>query len=187
LRAALLGAPALVSVLAPSERQPSELVRRAKELHEAPRPPVNVAGRVPSCYEKQAAEADKDEPYFRLPRKRRETSPQLHPENGGRVIGLPASGGKVRVYSSVAPPVADGAGRVGDALYGAMRPAPAVSRGRAPSTPFGKRGWSHEPRRGACGRGRVRVTAEQCPRTRAGWRTSLTTPRPTDCECPNGE
>src|SRR6516165_8793859 len=57
LRTALLEAPALVLVLTPSERQSSEFIRRIKELHEALRQPMNVAGQVLSLYEKQVSEA----------------------------------------------------------------------------------------------------------------------------------
>jgi hypothetical protein len=169
LRAALLEAPALVLVLTPSERQSSEFMRRVKELHEALRRPANVAGRVQSYYEKRAAEVDKDDLYFRLPAKRRESTLQLHLDNGSRIIGLPASEGKVRVYSSVALLVVDEASRVDDALYGAMRPMLAVSRGRllALSTPFGQRGWFYEAWQGGGDWERVKVTAEQCPRIAA--------------------
>jgi Terminase large subunit, T4likevirus-type, N-terminal len=166
LRTALLEAPALVLVLTPSERQSSEFMRRVKELHEALRRPMNVAGRVLTYYEKQAGEADQDDVYFRLPEKTRESTLQLHLDNGSRIIGLPASEGKVRVYASVALLVIDEASRVDDALYGAMRPMLAVSRGRllALSTPFGMRGWFYEAWHGAGDWERVRVTAEQCPR-----------------------
>jgi hypothetical protein len=166
LRTALLEAPALVLVLTPSERQSSEFMRRIKELHEALRQPMPVAGRLLSFYEKQVAEAGRDDVYFRLPAKTRESSLQLHLENGSRIIGLPASEGKVRIYSSVALLLIDEASRVDDALYGAMRPMLAVSRGRllALSTPFGKRGWFHDAWHGAGDWERVKVTAEQCPR-----------------------
>jgi hypothetical protein len=43
-------------------------------------------------------------------------------DNGSRIIGLPASEGKVRVYSSVALLLIDEASRVDDNLYRAMRP-----------------------------------------------------------------
>jgi hypothetical protein len=169
LRTALLEAPALVLVLTPSERQSSEFMRRIKELHEALRQPTNVAGCVQSLYEKQVAEAGKDVTYFALPAKTRESSLQLHLQNGSRIIGLPASEGKVRVYSSVALLVIDEASRVDNALYRAMRPMLAVSRGRllALSTPFGKRGWFHDAWHGPGDWERVKVTAEQCPRISA--------------------
>jgi hypothetical protein len=171
LRTALLEAPALVLVLTPSERQSSEFMRRIKDLHEALRQPQQVAGAVQSVYEKQRAEADQDNLYFRLPAKTRESSLQLHLDNGSRIIGLPASEGKIRVYSSVALLLIDEASRVDDALYRAVRPMLAVSRGRllALSTPFGKRGWFYDAWQGEGDWERVRVTAEQCPRIPAAF------------------
>jgi hypothetical protein len=166
LRTALLEAPALVLVLTPSERQSGEFVRRIKDLLEAVNQPLNVAGPLQSFHEKRAVELAKDDAYFRLPARRRASSLQLHLDNGSRIIGLPASEGKVRVYSSVALLLIDEASRVDDALYRAMRPMLAVSRGRllALSTPFGKRGWFHDAWHGSGGWLRVKVTAEQCPR-----------------------
>jgi hypothetical protein len=166
LRTALLEAPALVLVLTPSERQSSEFVRRIQELHEALRQPKSLAGPVQSVYDKRLTEAGQDQLYFHLPAKTRESSLQLHLDNGSRIIGLPASEGKIRVYSSVALLLIDEASRVDDALYRAVRPMLAVSRGRllALSTPFGKRGWFHEAWHGAGDWERVKVTAEQCPR-----------------------
>jgi hypothetical protein len=166
LRTALLEAPALVLILTPSERQSGEFMRRIQDLHAALCRPRHLAGRVQSVHEKRAAEAGKDDVYFRLPSKVRESSLQLHLDNGSRIIGLPASEGKVRVYSSVALLLIDEASRVDDALYRAMRPMLAVSRGRllALSTPFGKRGWFHEAWHGAGDWERVKVTAPQCPR-----------------------
>ena len=171
LRTALLEAPALVLVLTPSERQSNEFMRRIKELHEALRQPRNVAGLVQSVHDKQLTEAGKDDVYFRLPSKTRESSLQLHLDNGSRIIGLPASEGKIRVYSSVALLLIDEASRVDDALYRAMRPMLAVSRGRlmALSTPFGKRGWFHDEWHGENDWHRVKVTAEQCPRISPGF------------------
>jgi hypothetical protein len=169
LRTALLEAPALVLVLTPSERQSSEFIRRITELHEAVRPQVPVGAQVLSVHAKQVAEAGEDGAYFRLPAKTRESSLQLHLDNGSRIIGLPASEGKIRVFSSVALLLIDEASRVDDSLYRAMRPVLAVSRGRllCLSTPFGKRGWFHEAWQGAEDWERVKVTAEQCPRIAA--------------------
>ena len=166
LRTALLEAPALVLILTPSERQSSEFVRRIKELHEALSCPLRVAGRVQSVYEKRAAEAGKDDDYFLLPAKTRESSLQMHLDNGSRIVGLPASEGKIRVYSSVSLLLIDEASRVDDALYRAVRPMLAVSRGRllALSTPFGKRGWFYDEWHGPGDMQRVKITAEQCPR-----------------------
>jgi hypothetical protein len=171
LRTALLEAPALVLVLSPSERQSGEFMQRIKELHEALRQPRNMVGQVQSFQEKQVAETGKDDVYFRLPAKTRDSSLQLHLDNGSRIIGLPASEGKVRVYSSVALLLIDEASRVDDALYRAMRPMLAVSAGRllALSTPFGKRGWFHDAWQGAGDWMRVKITAEQCPRIPAAF------------------
>jgi hypothetical protein len=166
LQTALLEAPALVLVLTPSERQSSEFMGRIKELHKALGQPRNLAGQVQSLRAKQAAEAGRNDVYFQLPHKTRESTLQLHFDNGSRIIGLPASEGKVRVYSSVALLLIDEASRVDDALYRAMRPMLAVSRGRllALSTPFGKRGWFHEAWHGSGDWARVKITAQQCPR-----------------------
>ena len=166
LRTALLEAPALVLVLTPSERQSGEFVRRIKELHEVLGNPRKLAGPVRSYHQQQAAETGQDEAYFRLPIKTRDSSLQLHFENGSRIIGLPASEGKVRVYSSVSLLLIDEASRVDDALYRAMRPMLAVSRGRllALSTPFGKRGWFHDAWHGSGDWEHVKITADECPR-----------------------
>jgi hypothetical protein len=166
LRTALLEPPALVLVLTPSERQSSEFVRRIQELHESLRRPRSLAGPVQSVHAKRLTEAGRDRVYFHLPAKTRESSLQMHLDNGSRIIGLPASEGKIRVYSSVTLLLIDEASRVDDSLYRAVRPMLAVSRGRllALSTPFGKRGWFHDAWQGAGDWERVKVTAEQCPR-----------------------
>jgi hypothetical protein len=166
LRTALLEAPALVLVLTPSERQSSEFLRRIKELHQALRRPQSVAGGVQSVHEKRAWEAGQDADYFCLPATTRDSSLQMHLDNGSRIVGLPASEGKIRVYSSVSLLLIDEASRVDDALYRAMRPMLAVSRGRllALSTPFGQRGWYHDEWHGGGPWQRVQITAEQCPR-----------------------
>jgi hypothetical protein len=124
---------------------------------------------VQSVHEKRAAEASKDADYFCLPATTRDSSLQMHLDNGSRIVGLPASEGKIRVYSSVSLLLIDEASRVDDALYRAMRPMLAVSRGRllALSTPFGQRGWYHDEWHGGGPWQRVQITAEQCPRISA--------------------
>src|SRR5262249_24694325 len=87
LRTALLEAPALVLVLTPSERQSSEFMRRIKELHEALRQPLNMAGRVQSFYEKEGAETGQKEGFFPLPAKGPRSKPQMPPDNGTPVHG----------------------------------------------------------------------------------------------------
>src|SRR5262245_30555293 len=171
LRTALLEAPALVLVLTPSERQSGEFMRRIKELHEALRQPRHLTGPVQALQAKRLTDAAKDQVYLHLPAKTRDSSLQLHLDNGSRIIGLPASEGKVRVYASVTLLLIDEASRVDDALYRAMRPMLAVSRGRllALSTPFGKRGWFHDAWQGSGDWQRVKITAEQCPRIPAAF------------------
>src|SRR5262249_4402408 len=85
---------------------------------------------------------------------------------GSRVIGLPASDGTVRGYSAVSLLIMDEASRVPDALYRAVRPMLAVSRGRlvAMTTPFGKRGWFFEEWESKSRWERIQVTADQCGR-----------------------
>src|SRR5262249_22658095 len=79
---------------------------------------------------------------------------------------LPDSERTIRGYSGVSLLIVDEASRVEDALYHAVRPMLAVSRGRllALSTPFGKRGWFFGEWTSPSRWQRVRVTAEQCPR-----------------------
>jgi hypothetical protein len=126
---------------------------------------------VQSLHDKESVDAGKDVNYFRLPAQSRESSLQLHLGNGSRIIGLPASEGKVRVYSAVSLLLIDESSRVDDALYRAMRPMLAVSRGRllALSTPFGKRGWFHDAWHGTGDWLRVKITAQQCPRITAAF------------------
>lgn len=96
----------------------------------------------------------------------RETALTLELANGSRVISLPGSEEGIVGYSSVALLVIDEGARVSDALYKAVRPMLAVSRGRliALSTPFGKRGWFFEEWVSARPWERTRITADQCPR-----------------------
>src|SRR5262249_25326650 len=75
----------------------------------------------------------------------------------------------VRCFSGVALLILDEAARVADALYFAVRPMLAVSRGAivALSTPFGKRGWFHDEWFSESEWRRVRITANDCPRITA--------------------
>src|SRR5205085_4763505 len=94
------------------------------------------------------------------------TARRLDLANGSRVLSLPGTERTVRGFSGVALLVIDEAARVADALYHAVRPMLAVSRGRlvALSTPYGKRGWFHDEWFGTGGWERVKITAEHCPR-----------------------
>jgi hypothetical protein len=97
---------------------------------------------------------------------KQETALQLTLENGSRIVSLPGEESTIRGYSNVALLVVDEAARVSDALYCAVRPMLAVSRGRliALSTPFGKRGWFYDEWCGDEPWHRVCVNADECPR-----------------------
>jgi hypothetical protein len=119
LHTALLQPGALVLLLSPSERQSGELAAKVFRLYDASGQPVPAIKR---------------------------TALQLSLANGSRVIALPSGEATLRGYSGAALLVIDEAARVPDALYCAVRPMLAVSRGRliALSTPFGKRGFFYE-------------------------------------------
>ncbi len=139
LRTALLRPGAPVLLLSPSLRQSGELFRKVMDLFGALGRPMAVAA---------------------------ESALRLELANGSRVVSLPGDEKNVRCFSGVAMLVIDEAARVPDALYYAVRPMLAVSRGHlvALSTPFGKRGWFHDEWHGEGDWQRVKVTAEQCPR-----------------------
>src|SRR3954452_12711715 len=87
--------------------------------------------------------------------------------NGSRIVSLPGSEETIRGFSGAALIIEDEAARVSDALYLAVRPMLAVSRGRLilMSTPWGKRGHFHEAwENGGPSWERVKITAAQCPR-----------------------
>jgi hypothetical protein len=95
-----------------------------------------------------------------------ESALRMELTNGSRIVLLPGTEGTVRGFSGVAMLIIDEAARVSDALYYAVRPMLAVSRGRlvALSTPFGKRGWFHDSWHSGEAWERVRINADQCPR-----------------------
>lgn len=119
MRTALLVPKAPVLVLSPTLRQSGELFRKILDLYAALGRPVPLV----------SASALK-----------------LELANGSRVVSLPGTESTVRGFSGVALLIIDEAARVSDALYCAVRPMLAVSKGRlvALSTPFGKRGWFHD-------------------------------------------
>jgi hypothetical protein len=128
-----------VLLLSPSQRQSGELFRKVLNLYAALGHPVPAV---------------------------RETALQLELANGSRILSLPGTEGTIRGFSEVALLVIDEAARVSDALYYAVRPMLAVSKGRlvALSTPFGQRGWFYEEWRGAGAWDRVQVKADQVSR-----------------------
>ncbi|HZZ80266.1 MAG TPA: terminase family protein [Gemmataceae bacterium] len=100
-----------------------------------------------------------------------ETLHHLQLANGSRILSLPGTEKTVRGYSGVALLIIDEAARVDDALYRAVRPMLAVSKGRliALSTPFGKRGWFHDAWHSEEPWQRLRITADECPRISASF------------------
>jgi hypothetical protein len=129
----------LALMLAPSQRQSAELLRKARSL-------LSVVG--------PAAEFRSDAAYA------------LELTNGSRIVSLPAREDTIRGFSNVALLVFDEAAWVEDDLYVAARPMLAVSGGRllALSTPNGQRGWFHREWTGDGDWHRTRITATQCPR-----------------------
>lgn len=126
-----------VLVVAPTERQSTELVLRVRKMAALAGLPLEAEGRT-----------------------------YLEMEGGGRVIALPAHPEGIRGYTAVMV-VLDEAAYIPDDLYVAVRPMLAVTRGRvlAISTPAGKRGWFwREWHEGGDHWHRVRVSAEEVPR-----------------------
>lgn len=139
LKAALLEPDSLVLLLSHTLRQSGELFRKVISLYRWLSAPVPAL---------------------------RRTALTLELANGSRVVSLPESEEGIRCYSSVRVLIVDEASRVSDALYFAVRPMLAVSRGRLVclSTPFGRRGWFFDEWEGPRQWQRVRVTASECPR-----------------------
>ncbi len=141
LKDALLVPGSLVLLLSPTLRQSGELFRsKVLPLYRALACPV--------------------------PPLRKPTQLTLELANGSRIVSLPESEEGIRGFSSVRRLIVDEASRVSDALYLAVRPMLAVSRGSLVclSTPFGRRGWFHDEWTGPRAWERVRATADICPR-----------------------
>jgi len=143
-RQAAYVADSLVLLLSPSLRQSSELFRKCRDVLAA------LGDAAPPAVEESAL--------------------RLEFANGSRVVCLPGRESTIRGYSAPALVIEDEASRVDDALYQAVRPMLATSRGRLIllSTPWGKRGHFYETwERGGPDWNRVRVTAEEVPRISA--------------------
>lgn len=102
----------------------------------------------------------------RLVRQSSRTALSLELANGSRIISLPENEEGIRGFSGVRLLVIDEASRVADALYYAVRPMLAVSRGQlvALSTPFGKRGWFYEEWLSGRHWERIAIRGDECPR-----------------------
>ncbi|MBY0508668.1 MAG: terminase family protein [Rhodospirillaceae bacterium] len=142
---ALYEAPALVLLVSPSLRQSQELFRKTTDFHRN----LNVT-----------------------PGTEQESALRIEFANGSRIIALPGTEATVRGYSAPKLIIMDEASRIEDALYTAMRPMLATTRGRllALTTPYGCRGWFHDAwTSGDRTWSRTRITADQCPRISPDW------------------
>lgn len=144
VKTAIVEAPSLILLLSPTLRQSGELFRdKVLPVFDKLNWPVAV---------------------------RQRTALTLELANGSRIVSLPENEEGIRGFSSVSLLVIDEASRVSDALYRAVRPMLAVSRGRLVllSSAFGKRGFFYEEwEKGGPSWRRFRVTAPMCPRISA--------------------
>lgn len=136
--------PGLVLMIAPAQRQSSELFRKAAGL-------LRSLEDVPAIVQESAM--------------------RLQLANGSRIIALPGTEGTIRGYSGAKTIIIDEASRVEDALFAAVRPMLATTQGRfvALTTPYGKRGWFYEAWEHGEGWAKTMVTADQCPRIDPVW------------------
>jgi hypothetical protein len=136
--------PGLVLLIAPAQRQSSELFRKVREVY----------GALPD-----------------VPRIVQESALRMELGNGSRIIALPGTEGTIRGYSGAKTVIIDEASRVDDALFAAVRPMLATTQGRfvALTTPYGKRGWFYESWAHGEGWHRTKITAEDCPRIDPDW------------------
>jgi hypothetical protein len=136
--------PGLVLLIAPAQRQSSELFRKVSEVYNA---------------------------LDDVPRITQESAMRLELANGSRIIALPGTEGTIRGYSGAKTVIIDEASRVDNALFAAVRPMLATTQGRfvALTTPYGKRGWFYEAWEHGEGWERTKVTAHDCPRIDPEW------------------
>ena len=139
LHEALYRPGSLSLMLAPSQRQSAELLRKARGL-------LNALGPLATSES--------------------ESTLALELANGSRIMSLPGKEATIRGYSDVALLAIDEAARVEQELYFAVRPMLAVSGGRliALSTPWGQRGWFFEAWQSTETWERVKIRARDCPR-----------------------
>jgi hypothetical protein len=139
LHTAIFEPESLVLLLAPSQRQSSELFQKIKMFY-------FILGRpVPA---------------------EQETATTLALTNGSRIVCLPGSPDTIRCFSSPRLVIIDEAALTQDDLLVAVSPMLGVSRGRlvALSTPMGRRGWFYDTWETGTGWERFRATAKDCPR-----------------------
>jgi hypothetical protein len=136
--------PGLVLLIAPAQRQSSELFRKVREVYSA----LDDVPRVVS-----------------------ESALRLELANGSRIVALPGTEGTIRGYSGARVVIIDEASRVDDSLFAAVRPMLATTQGKfvALTTPYGKRGWFYEAWEHGDGWHRTKITAHDCPRIDPQW------------------
>lgn len=136
--------PGLVLVLAPAQRQSSELFRKIVGFYRS------LSG---------------------VPRIVQESALRMELDNGSRIVALPGTETTIRGYSGAKVIFIDEASRVSDELFAAVRPMLATTQGRlvALTTPYGKRGWFYEAWDNGSGWERTLVTAQDCPRIDPDW------------------
>jgi hypothetical protein len=89
--------------------------------------------------------------------------------NGSRIVSLPGDPKTIRGLSAPKLIIVDEAAYVDRALFAALRPMLAVSRGQLIliSSPNGRQGYFYETWERAEGWERIKITAHQCPRISA--------------------
>jgi hypothetical protein len=139
LHEALYRPGALVLIIAPTQRQSAELLRKTRFLLTGHRPAIAITAG---------------------------TAYLLELGNGSRIISLPATEDTIRGYSAATLIIIDEAARVPDELYYTLRPMLAVSDGRllGLSTPAGQRGWFYQAWVSDQPWTKIRITAPECPR-----------------------
>jgi hypothetical protein len=142
---ALYEPKALVLLLSPSLRQSRELFRKVVDTYDALGRPVKPVV---------------------------DNTLELELINGGRIVSLPGTEATIRGFSAPRLVIMDEASKIPTALYTAVRPMLAISRGSLAllSTPYGKRGFFHDEwTKGGPNWKRVLRTADQCPRITPEW------------------
>jgi hypothetical protein len=161
LLTAVLEAPAEVLILSRTQRQSSELFRKTKSLYRTlgGRRPGRAGQRVPV----PVRDLEQAEVLGSVVAER-ETALQLELANGSRLVSLPGNPDSLVGFSNIALLVIDEAARASDALYYAVRPMLARSKGRLVllSTPYGRRGFFYEEWSNGKDWERVRITAPEC-------------------------
>jgi len=136
---------ALVLLLSPSLRQSRELFKKVTDAYRQLGQPLKA--KVDNQLELQIARA-------------------------GRIVSLPGTEATVRGFSAPKLIIMDEASKIPTALYTAVRPMLAVSRGQLAmlSTPYGRRGFFHQEwMEGGPNWKRILRTADQCERISHEW------------------